>query len=70
MACILVGLSASITTPFFWLGCQWLGEWAQVSRPVWQVGFVVFWVSPALVASMLFLARGIHLTDTNSASQG
>jgi len=64
MSCLLVGLSAAITTPFLWRGCQWLGEWARVSAPVWQVGFVVFWISPALVASLLFLGRGIHLTDT------
>ena len=65
MSCLLVGLSAAITTPFLWRCCQWLGEWAQVSTPVWEVGFVVFWISPALVASLLFLGRGIHLTDTS-----
>jgi hypothetical protein len=64
MSCVLVGLSAAITTPFLWRACQWLGEWAQVSSPVWQVGFIVFWISPALVTSLLFLARGIHLTDS------
>jgi predicted anti-sigma-YlaC factor YlaD len=66
MSCILVGLSAAITTPFLWQGFHWLGEWAQVSAPVWQVGFIVFWISPALAASLIFLARGIHLTDGTS----
>ena len=70
MSCVLVGLSAAITTPFLWRGFQWLGEWARVSSPVWQVGFMVFWISPALVASLLFLARGIHLSDTNGTSRG
>jgi len=70
MSCILVGLSAAITTPFLWRGFQWLGEWAQVSAPVWQVGFIVFWVSPALAASLIFLARGTHLSDTNRTSRG
>lgn len=70
MSCILVGLSAAITTPFLWHGFHWLGEWAQVSAPVWQVGFIVFWISPALAASLIFLARGIHLTDTNGTSRG
>jgi len=65
MSCILVGVSAAITTPFLWRGCQWLGEWAQMSAPVWETGFIVFWISPALVASLLFLGRGIHLTDTS-----
>jgi hypothetical protein len=70
MSCILVGLSAAITTPFLWQGFHWLGEWAQVSTPVWQVGFIVFWISPALVASLIFLARGTHLSDTNRTSRG
>ena len=70
MACIVVGLSAGITTPLLWRGFEWLGEWAQVSSPVWQVGFMVFWISPALAASLIFLARGVHLTDTNRTSRG
>jgi hypothetical protein len=70
VSCILVGLSAAITTPFLWRGFQWLGERAQVSSPVWQVGFAFFWISPALAASLIFLARGIHLSDTNGTSRG
>ncbi|HEV8048816.1 MAG TPA: zf-HC2 domain-containing protein [Terriglobales bacterium] len=68
MSCILVGLSAVITTPILWRGFQWLGEWARVSGPVWQVGFMVFWISPALAASLIFLARGVYLSDTNGTS--
>ena len=70
MSCILVGLSAAITTPFLWRGFEWLGRSAHVSNPVWQVGFMVFWISPALAASLIFLARGIHLTDANGTSRG
>jgi len=69
MSCILVGLSAVITTPILWRGFQWLGGWARVSSPVWQVGFMVFWVSPALAASLIFLARGVYLSDTNGTSR-
>lgn len=68
MSCVLVGLSAVITTPILWQGFQWLGEWARVSSPVWQVGFMVFWISPALAASLIFLARGVYLSDTNGTS--
>ena len=70
MSCIVVGLSAAITTPLLWRGFEWIGESAHVSSPVWQVGFMVFWISPALAASLIFLARGIHLTDTNGTSRG
>lgn len=70
MSCILVGLSAAITTPLLWRGFEWIGESAHVSSPVWQVGFMVFWISPALAVSLIFLARGIHLTDANGTSRG
>ena len=69
MSCILVGLSAAISTPLLWRGFEWLGEWARVSSPVWQVGFMVFWISPAIAASLIFLARGTHLTDTDRTSR-
>lgn len=70
MSCVLVGLSVAITTPFLWRGWEWLAERAHVSSPVWQVGFMIFWFSPAVAASLLFLARGIHLTDTDGTSRG
>ena len=28
MSCIVVGLSAAITTPLLWRGFEWIGEWA------------------------------------------
>jgi hypothetical protein len=70
MSCVLVGLSAAITTPFLWRGWEWLAQRAHVSGPVWQVGFMIFWFSPAVAASLLFLARGIHLTDADGTSRG
>jgi hypothetical protein len=70
MSCILVGLSVAITTPFLWLSWEWLAQRGHVSSAVWQVGFVIFWFSPAVAASLLFLARGIHLTDTDGTLRG
>ena len=70
MSCVLVGLSVAITTPFLWRGWEWLAERAHVSTLVWQVGFMIFWLSPAVAASLLFLARGIHLTDTDGTTRG
>lgn len=63
LSCVLVGLSALVTTPLLWRGFAWLGEWAQVPAPVWQATFAVFWVAPTLVAAVLLLARGTHLVD-------
>ena len=62
MACLGVGLSATLTVPLLWHLFAWMGERAGVSSWVWQAGFTFFWVAPALVVSALLLARGIHLT--------
>ncbi len=62
MACLGVGLSATLTIPFLWRLFAWMGEWAGVSTLVWQTGFVFFFIVPALAVSVLLLARGTHLT--------
>lgn len=64
-SCVMVSLFALGSTAFLWHGFAWLGQWAQVSDTVWQVGFVVFWVAPTVATSFLFLARGTHLVDHN-----
>jgi predicted anti-sigma-YlaC factor YlaD len=62
MACLGVGLSATLTVPFLWRLFAWLGEWAGVSNLVWQAGFAFFWIAPALAVGALLLARGTHLS--------
>ncbi len=63
MACLGVGLSATLTVPFLWRLFAWMGEQAGVSTLVWQTGFVFFFIVPALAVSVLLLARGTHLTN-------
>jgi len=63
MACLGVGLSATLTIPVLWRLFAWIGEWAGVSSWVWEAGFTFFWITPALVVSVLLLARGTHLTN-------
>jgi predicted anti-sigma-YlaC factor YlaD len=63
MACLVVGLSATLTLPLLWRLFAWAGEWAGVSTLVWQAGFMFFFITPALVVAVLLLARGTHLTD-------
>ena len=60
-ACLGVGLSATLTIPLLWQLFEWIGEQAGVSAPVWQSGFVLFWIAPALAVSILLLLRGSHL---------
>jgi predicted anti-sigma-YlaC factor YlaD len=63
MACLGVGLSATLTVPLLWRLFAWMGEWAGVSSWVWQAGFAFFWIVPALVVSAVLLSRGTHLTS-------
>jgi predicted anti-sigma-YlaC factor YlaD len=63
IACAGIGFSASVTIPIMWKVFSWLGNWAGVSSPVWETGFGIFVIAPALLVSVLLLARGRHLTD-------
>jgi Flp pilus assembly protein TadB len=63
IACLGVGLSATMTVAFLWRLFAWMGAWAGVSSSVWQVGFAFFSIVPALVVSALLLARGTHLPN-------
>lgn len=63
MSCLLVGLSAAITTPLFWRAFEWVGETAGISNWVWQSSFAFLWFTPALVVSVLLLAHGTHLSS-------
>jgi predicted anti-sigma-YlaC factor YlaD len=69
MACLGVGLSATLTVPFLWRLFAWMGERAGVSSLVWQTGFMFFFIAPALVVSVLLLARGTHLTNHGEQSR-
>ena len=63
MGCLAVGLSATVSAPFLWRLFAWLGAWVGVSTVVWQASFIFFFFAPALVVSVLLLARGTHWTD-------
>ncbi len=69
MACLGVGLSTTLTIPFLWRLFAWMGERAGVSPLVWQTGFMLFFIAPALLVSVLLLARGTHLTNDGEQSR-
>jgi predicted anti-sigma-YlaC factor YlaD len=69
MACLGVGLSATLTVPILWRLFAWMGEWAGVSTVVWQAGFIFFFIAPALVAGLMLLARGTHMTNNGERSR-
>ena len=69
MACLGVGLSATLTVPVLWRLFAWMGEWAGLSTLVWQAGFIFFFIAPALAVSVLLLARGTYLTNDGERSR-
>lgn len=70
VSCTAVTLCALLSTVALWLGFEWAGAQARLAAPVWQVGFVVFGVTPALVAGVLLLLRGTHLADHTGSYEG
>ena len=69
MACLTVGLTATLTLPLLWRLFAWIGEQAGVSTLIWQVSFVVFFMAPALVVSVLLLIRGTHVKSQGGGSR-
>ena len=70
VSCTAVTLCALLSTVVLWRGFEWLGERAQLASSVWQVGFLVFCVMPALVAAILLLAKDKHLADHTGSYRG
>jgi hypothetical protein len=72
ISCTAVTLCALLSTVALWRAFEWLGARAQLASSVWQVGFLVFCVMPALVAAILLLAKDNekHLADHTGSYQG
>jgi hypothetical protein len=61
VSCTAVAFFALLSAAALWRGFEWLGERAQLAPLVWQVGFLVFGVTPALAAGILLLAKNTQL---------
>ena len=70
VSCTAVTLCALISAVALWRGFEWLGEHAQLASSIWQVGFLVFCVTPALVAGVLLLARDTHWPGHTGSYEG
>ena len=68
-SCVLVSILSAFTTLVVWRGFEWLGQWNQAPAPVWQAGFLLFWIAPTIAAGVLLLAYGTHLSSSHGASQ-
>ncbi len=67
--CAAVTLSTAVTTAVLWRGFVWIAQQARLSAPVWEGGFVVFYLMPAVLAGILLLAQGTFLADHNRSYQ-
>jgi hypothetical protein len=70
ISCIAVTVSALISAFVLWRGFEWLGERADLAPAIWQVGFFVFCLMPALIVGILLLARDAHLANHTGSYQG
>jgi anti-sigma factor RsiW len=43
------------SAPLVWRGFAWFGEWAGLPKPVWEIGVVLWWAVPALIAAGVVL---------------
>jgi predicted anti-sigma-YlaC factor YlaD len=67
VCCAAVTLSAVATTLLLWHGFAWMGQQARLAAPVWEGGFIVFYLMPSVLAGILLLARGTFLADHNGS---
>ncbi len=67
--CAAVTLSTMVTSTVLWCGFAWTGQHARLSAEVWEGGFVVFCLMPAILVGILLLARGTFLADQQSSYQ-
>jgi len=65
-----VTLGTLLSTFALWRGFAWLGERTQLNSSIWQVGFLVLCVMPALVVGIILLASDTHLSDHTGSYQG
>ena len=63
ICCAAVKFSAVISTAVLWHVSEWMGQHARLSSPVWEGGFVVFYLLPAVFTGIVLLARGTFLAD-------
>lgn len=65
--CAAVTLCTAVTTAMLWCGFSWMAQQARFSAPVWEGGFVVSSLMPAILTGILLLARGTFLADHNGS---
>ena len=65
--CAAVTFSTAVTTAALWRGFEWIGQEARLAAPIWESGFAVFWLMPAVLVGIFLLSRGTFLADSHDS---
>ena len=57
IAAIVTLMWISATMPYLWRGFEWIGKRTEIPDLVWQMGFGLWWLLPALVLAAVLAAR-------------
>jgi len=68
--CAAVTLCSAASAAVTWFGFARMGQQTLLAAPLWQLGFVVLYFTPAVVAGLVLLARGTHMSDHFGSLQG
>ena len=69
ICCAAVTFCSAITAAVLWRGFAWMGQQARLPAPLWEGGFLVIYLMPAVLVGILLLARGTFLADYNGSYQ-
>lgn len=67
IACTVAILLSLVTTPYMWWSFEWIGRTLRLPDPLWQFGFLMSWVLPAVLATALVIARETHFARQSGA---
>ncbi len=70
VSCTAVTVCALVSALALWRGFAWVGSLAGLQPLLWQAGFVVFCITPSLVAGVVLLSRGTYLADHTGSYRG
>lgn len=57
------------TAPYVWRAFEWVGGHIGVPRLVWEMGFGLWWMIPALIAAAVVLMENARLANENDPSE-
>jgi hypothetical protein len=69
LACILSCAWTVVTTPYVWRSLEWISGHLGVPRLVWQMGFGLWWLLPALALAAMLSELKSGRSDQGEATE-